>query len=241
MKAGELIVIGARPSVGKTALALATCLSLTSNGIPVHFFSLEMSRGQVTDRIFSMRSGVPLTLILRGKIGDDEATKINETANIFRREPFRIDDRHSLTATRLCSIARRAVRKHKVQLIAVDYLQLITSENPKEQRYLQVGMMALKLKQLARSCGIPVLLLAQLNRESEKRSDGKPKLSDLRESGDVEAHADVVLLPYPAPEDSGDKTVKLINVLVAKNRNGPTGEVTLCYRNQVVKFENAPA
>jgi replicative DNA helicase len=238
LKPGNLIVIGARPGCGKSALSLAIAINNSEQGIPVQFFSLEMTRSEITDRVFSMRSRVPMKLICRGRVPAGDNDRLIEAARSFATEPFILDDRNNLTASRLTSAVRRAIRRHKIKLVVVDYLQLLTPDNPRDQRHLQVGMLALRMKQLARSCNVAVLLLSQLNRESENRSDGKPKLSDLRESGDIEAHADVVLLLHPQLDSATKKPTGLNDVIIAKNRNGPMGEISLNYANLIVKFEN---
>jgi len=239
MKGGNLIVVGGRPGAGKSALALAITLNLSEESIPVYFASLEMSRVEITDRILAMRSRVPLKLIGRGQIDAEQSGRIVRAGNAFGMEPFHLHDHSGITAARLASNVRRAIRKQGAKLIVVDYLQLMTPENRKDQRYLQVGMLALRMKELARSCNVPVVLLSQLNRESESRSDNKPKLSDLRESGDIEAHADVVLLMHPHIDPATKNKTGLHDVIVAKQRNGPVGEVTLCYHNTIARFENA--
>jgi replicative DNA helicase len=245
LKPGNQIVIGARPSCGKTALAAAIAVNVVNAGIPVHFFSMEMSREEITERIISMRSSIPLKVIQRGqnpdgrKITGEQVERIQTAAESFRQCPFYLDDNCGLTAARLASSVRRAVRRRGVKLVVIDYLQLMSPENERDPRHLQVGTLARRVKQMARLCNVPVILLAQLNRENEKRSGGKPRLSDLRESGEIEAHADVVVLLNPQAERPVDNDqFRLIDVIIAKHRNGPTAEVTLGYRGPVVRFES---
>lgn len=238
LKPGQLAVVGARPGCGKTAFGLAVATATSAAGVGVLFASLEMSRAELMDRVAAMRSGVPLRTIQHGALTPEQAGVVHDACSAVGREPLVIvaDD---LSAARLTALTRRCVRRHRVGLVVVDYLQLLRPENPKDPRHLQVGTLARRMKQLARACGVPVLLLAQLNREVEGRPGGKPRLADLRESGEIEAHADTVLLLHPQPDQDAGAAVWNTDVVVAKNRNGPTGEVTLGYRRRVVRFENA--
>jgi replicative DNA helicase len=158
----------------------------------------------------------------------------------FSREPFNIDDTSSLSAARLASAVRRAIRRKGIELVIIDYLQLMYPENERCPREEQVGTLAKRAKQLARQCKIPVLLLAQLNRQSEGRADRRPRLADLRESGQIECHADVVMLLHPQvdPTTTTEPSVTT-DVLIEKNRNGPVGVVSLEYRRGITRFENA--
>jgi len=150
--------------------------------------------------------------------------------------PVFIDDRVARTATQVAATARRHARRHGVRLLVVDYLQLLRPENPKEPRYLQVGASAKRLKELAREAGVAVLCLAQLNRQAENRPDGMPRLSDLRDSGEVEQDADVVLLLHRLDTDEM-ASIHRVDLVVAKQRNGPTGTVPLDYHRPFTRFE----
>jgi replicative DNA helicase len=198
-----------------------------------------MPRAEISDRILSMRSGVPLRAIQRGRLDGEQPAAVIAAARSFSREPFAIIDAADLTAARLGSIVRRAVRRRGVKLVVIDYLQLLRPENDRDPRHLQVGTLARRVKQLARACGVPVVLLAQLNRESENRTGGKPRLADLRESGEIEAHADAAILIHPRPDQPADAPVWLSDLIVAKNRNGPVGEVALEYQRPLTRFANA--
>ncbi|MCE9564937.1 MAG: AAA family ATPase [Planctomycetes bacterium] len=240
LKAGQLIVVGARPGCGKTALALGIASNVAASGFPVLFASLEMSATEITDRLFAVRSGVPLRMIQSGQLNEHHSAAVCDAAAKLRGEPLEVDDAPDLTAARLAAIVRRAVRRRGVKLVVVDYLQLMRPENERDPRHLQVGTIARRVKQLARACNVPVLLLAQLNREAENRTGGKPKLSDLRESGEIEAHADAVLLLNPQPDQPPESPVWATDCIIAKNRSGPTGELTLAYRRTITRFENSP-
>lgn len=247
---GELIVVGARPSRGKSALGLTFASNVSEQGIPVLFVSLEMSAGQLGDRLLAMRSGVGMSLFTRGVMrgavmGDDQLARLAEAAR--RRPgqaPIYFDDKPGRTAAEILSAARRAVRRRKVGLIVVDYLQMIRSANPKEHREAQVADISRNMKVMARSCGVPVVCLAQLNRESEKEKR-RPRMSDLRESGAIEQDTDKgILIHDPEPTDGGEGAERAaqrkVELVVDKQRNGPTGVVEVWYAAPVMRFENMP-
>ena len=239
LKAGQLVVVGARPGCGKTALALAIAAHASAAGERVLFASLEMSKGEMMDRLLSMRSDVPMGLIQTGRLKETESSRVYAAAMKFHGEPFEMDDSADLTAARLAAMVRRAVRRRGVKLVIVDYLQLMRPENERDPRHLQVGTLSRRLKQLARSCKVPVIVLAQLNRQVEGRQDGKPKLSDLRESGEIEANANTVILIHPQPDQRHDSPVWLTDLIIAKNRGGPIGEVTVDYHRARTRFADS--
>jgi replicative DNA helicase len=234
---GQLVIVGARPGVGKTAFALALALHWTRAGIPTLLFSLEMPHGEIIDRAASARSNVPLSNVRAGKLSAGQTERLASAADQMRREPLFIDDGCALSAARMGAVVRRAVRRNGVRAVVVDYLQLLAPENPKENRTQQVGLMARRAKMTARACGVPLLVLSQLNREMENRPDAKPRLSDLRESGEIEQHADAVVFLAPQKVDP-NSPVWPVDVIVAKNRNGPVGEVTIDYNRPFTRFEN---
>ncbi len=240
LRPGELIVVGARPSVGKTSFCLNIADHLAVGGTPVLFFSLEMPATDITERLLSMTSKVPMYRFARPRDlseRDIDAVFVAGSPTGIAGVPLFIEDTPDQTASRIASEARRAVLKHGVQLIVVDYLQLMCPENSSENRTQQVGAQALKMKNMARSLNVPVILLSQLNRDVE-HGGRLPRLSDLKESGDIEAHADrVILLHREANLPAGDQ-VWPIELVLAKNRNGPVGEMRLAYRRPVLQFEN---
>ncbi|VTT97955.1 replicative dna helicase : Replicative DNA helicase OS=Singulisphaera acidiphila (strain ATCC BAA-1392 / DSM 18658 / VKM B-2454 / MOB10) GN=Sinac_0836 PE=4 SV=1: DnaB: DnaB_C [Gemmataceae bacterium] len=238
LKGGQLIVIGARPGCGKTALGLAVAESNAATGNAVLFASLEMGNRELMNRVFAMRSGVPLRTIASGKLNGDQAEAVTKSGQEFAKQPFFLVTVPDLSAARLAAIVRRGIRRRGVKLVVVDYLQLLKPENERDPRHLQVGTLARRLKQLARTCDVPVILLAQLNREVENRADGKPRLADLRESGEIEAHADAVLLLHARPNQDANAAVWTTDVIIAKNRNGPVAEVALSYRRPLTRFED---
>ncbi|VTR92161.1 replicative dna helicase : Replicative DNA helicase OS=Singulisphaera acidiphila (strain ATCC BAA-1392 / DSM 18658 / VKM B-2454 / MOB10) GN=Sinac_0836 PE=4 SV=1: DnaB: DnaB_C [Gemmata massiliana] len=243
LRGGDLLVLGARPSLGKTALSLNIAERVAAAGNPVLFFSLEMRAREITDRLLSMRSGVPMSKMARAKDlgkGDLDAlfragTGSNSALGAL---PLYIEDTPNVTAARISTVARRACRKYGIGLIVVDYLGLIRPEDARANRSQQIGDIALRMKNLARSLDVPVILLSQLNRDLE-HAKRRPQLSDLRESGDIEAHADLVFLLHREPDLPASDPVWPVDVVVAKQRNGPTGDVRLSYRRPVLRFENA--
>lgn len=242
LRPGELVVVGARPSIGKTALCLNVAVNAATDGVPALMFSLEMPESEIGGRLLAMGSGVPMHRFTRApSIRPDEASRLAAVASSDGLGGCHIylDDTSDATAARIAAQTRRAVRRFKVGLVVVDYLQLMRPENPRDNRTQQVGTLALRMKHMARDCGVPVVLLSQLNREVEHRGGAKPRLADLRESGDIEAHADRVMLLHREPNQDEHAEVWPIEVIVAKNRNGPIGDVTLAYRRPVLRFENA--
>jgi len=229
----ELIVLGARPSVGKTSLALEFLGRVWSQPHAVFLASIEQSRLELTERLLARQARVNGQDVRRGLLSNQQMDQLFQGSQALYGLPFHIDDAHAQTVSRIGALARRLHRKHALALVCVDYLQLVTPENPKEPRRDQVGMVARRLKALARELDVPVLALAQLNRESENRVDRKPRLSDLRESGEIEQHADLVMLLH-----RDDDRPDLLELLVRKNRNGPTGEVTLTFHRETFRFED---
>ncbi len=246
----ELIILAARPSVGKSALAEAIAVNVAAQaiatnvagGTAVLHFSLEMGTEQIADRLLAMHSGVPMNRIARSiGLSETEVAKIASAGQAARALPYYVEDSRRLTADQLAAIARRYVHRHQVGLIVVDYLHLLEPENPREKKYYQIGLIGRRLLQLAGECNIPVLALAQLNRDPEDRPDGKPKLSDLRDSGELEQDANVVVFlsrPPKQADEAPNAEVWSIDVNVAKNRNGPTGEFTMNYRRPCLRFED---
>jgi replicative DNA helicase len=240
LKPGQMIVLGARPGGGKTALALNIAANVAGAGESVLFFSMEMPKEEIADRLLAMGSDVRLIRISRGKLDAAELDRLanQQTDAGVGTIPLWVDDRPGQSADQLLAVTRRAVRRHGVKLVIVDYLQLMRPENPRENRTQQVGTCARRIKQIARECRIPVLCLCQLNRQVEGRADARPLLSDLRESGEIEQHADAVVFLSPAANQDQSWEVWTIDVGVRKNRNGPTGDTALAYRRPVLRFEN---
>lgn len=238
-RGGEFIVLGSRPSQGKTALAVAFLLAAAEAGVSALMFSLEMSATEVASRVLSMRSDVPLNQI-RGRLQDEQNTvhRLIETVEQSRL-PMWIDDRPDHTVSSMTSVAKRAVRKHKVGMVVIDYLQLMNHEGGKnDNQSIRVGNTSRRLKLLARALQVPVVCLAQLNRDCESRADKRPNLSDFRETGAIEQDADVAMMLWPDETtiNPHDPT-QVIRVCVEKQRNGPRTVVPLDYRRTVVRFQ----
>lgn len=239
---GQLVVLGARPSQGKTALALHLAVAAGATG-PVLFASLEMSAEQISARELALRSGIGHALIDAGGVPDHQATQLSVAAQGIYDGNVHILDRPGATLGQIRGAARRlmATAKQGLALVVVDYLQLMRAERgaKAENRALEVAQFSSGLKQLARELEVPVLALSQLSRESEKRLDKRPLLADLRESGALEQDADVVLLlhrPGVYERNPEDRTAE---VLIAKQRNGPTGLAALRFDPDTMRFTDA--
>lgn len=236
---GQLTIIGARPSVGKSALATQLSVSVAKAGYPNVVFSHEMLEDEVFDRMMAAEARVTLPR-LRGvhKLDEQDVERI-----ILQCEPGRlgglpifIDEQQGVTANVISSITRNWVYRHGVRMIFIDYLQLVESEESDSQRYLQVGNSCKALKRVAKECKVAVVCLSQLSRKVEERPDKTPMISDLKESGDIEAHADVVMLLHRLDNDDKSPTHR-VNILVEKNRHGPCGVVSTAYQRRFTKFE----
>jgi replicative DNA helicase len=244
LQPSELIIVAGRPSMGKTALGLniAEHIALVEER-PVLFFSLEMSRQQVAQRILCSRARVDSQLLRRGRCGTRDLEKLTAVANEIRHKPLFIDDTSSLTVLELRARARIAARKHKIRAIFVDYLQLMHSPGA-ESRQIEVAEISRGLKALAKELRVPVVAMAQLNRKPADRSGYKPLMSDLRESGAIEQDADVIALLHResyyhqrSEGETGDEDNKA-ELHIAKQRNGPVGLVELQFNRQFTRFDN---
>ena len=232
LRDSELIILAARPGVGKTTLALQIARR-ASECVPVFFASLEQPHQELAERLLAAESGIDGHKLRLGTVAGMECQRLSDVGATLSKRPIFIDDLPSQTTLRIAANARRLKQRHKVGLVIVDYLQLIQAEDRKLPRHEQVASMSRRLKILARELNIPVIALSQLNRASENRTDREPRLADLRESGAVEQDADVAILLHQPSE-----TEPLITANVAKHRNGPTGKVTLFFRAELTRFEN---
>ena len=236
----DLIIIAARPSMGKTSLALdiATHAAGLKEPSPGVFFSLEMSKEQLIRRQLAGKSRVSATRLRSGRLDNQDWVKIQTSAGTLLDFPVWIIDKSGLTPSQVRSQARRLKRKHGIKWIVIDYLQLMHEPKAKS-REQEVSTISRKLKGLAKELNIPVIALSQLNRDLEKRPNKRPQLADLRESGSIEQDADVVIFIYREAvykEDCENPT--LAEVIVAKQRNGPLGLVKLRYFAEFTSFEN---
>jgi replicative DNA helicase len=234
LHAGELIVIAARPSIGKTSLALAIARHVAQAGHAVFFVSLEQGRQDLADRLICAEGQFDHQQVRKGMLNAAEWEQIRAIGSELQSLPIHIDDGAPQGMLRIAANARRLKSQHQIGLVIVDYLQMVEAQDAKETRQEQVAGVARRLKQLAKELGIPLVALAQLNRQPEGRQDRRPRLADLRESGAIEADADTVLLMHRPDEQDKSR----IEVLVEKQRNGPTGEFTLAFRPACMRFEN---
>jgi replicative DNA helicase len=224
LRDSELMVIGARPSVGKTAFGLALARNVLGQARPVLFVSLEQSQTELGNRLACAEAGIDLQRLRRGTLSKDEVARFKEAGDRLAGLRLHVDDEPFQRVMRVIATARRLKLREGIRLVVVDYLQLVEADNPKDPRHVQVGAISRRLKQLARDLSLPVVALAQVNRAAEDRQGQKPRLADLRESGSIEADADTVLLLHRTDEDPN-----VLEVDVAKQRNGPTGSVTLTF------------
>jgi replicative DNA helicase len=235
----ELIIIAARPSMGKTALALnfANHMVLREKK-PVLFFSLEMPATQLAMRLLCIESMIDSQKVRTGYISADELRKLSDVAERISRAPLYIDDTPAIGIFELRAKARRIIQREKVGAIIVDYLQLLTTPT-RAERHLQIAEISRSLKQLSRELEVPVIALSQLSRAVEARTDQRPQLSDLRESGSIEQDADVVLFIYREEKVKKETTRKgVAEIIVAKQRNGPQGSVDLRFWERFTRFDN---
>ena len=235
----DLIILAARPSVGKTSLALDMMRHAAMvEKKTVAFFSLEMSQTQIMDRLLGMQSGIPFWEIRTGRLSDKKFMKLADTMGELADANLFIDDQAGQHINAIRTKARRLVLEKGLDIIFVDYLQLMHGSN-KESRTLEVGEISQGLKNIAKELNVPVVALSQLSRAIEQRQGRRPQLSDLRESGSIEQDADVVMFIdreetwNPDTENKG-----IAELIVAKHRNGPTGLVKLAFVNEIASFRN---
>lgn len=244
----ELVIIAARPSVGKTAFALNVVRNIITEGVAsgsspvVLFFSLEMARIELAERLLCCQSRVDSHKVRKGHLNSDDIQKLMDAGDVLRRAKLYIDDTPSRTMIQIGASARRLMKKHEkdggLKLVVIDYLQLIEPENRRDPRQEQVAQISRRLKFLARELNIPVIALAQVNRASEDRQDHKPRLSDLRESGSIEQDADTCMMLHRPGKFDGTQDDNILEIIVAKQRNGPTGEITLTWMKEYNRYEN---
>ncbi len=238
-QANELIVLAARPSVGKTAFALNIARHVVvEEGLPVLFVSLEQARVELAERLLCCQARVDSHRIRRGHLDHDDMTKIMEAGDILGQAKLFIDDTPGQSMLRIAANARRLKKRHDLRMVIIDYLQLIDPDDKRDSRQEQVAAISRRLKFLARELKLPVVALAQVNRSSEDRQDHRPRLSDLRESGAIEQDADTVLMLHRPDYHEPGKDEGSVEVIIAKQRNGPTGEIGLMYIKQYMRFEN---
>lgn len=240
LQKSDLVILAARPSMGKTSLALDVIRHVGVHlKMPVGIFSLEMSRDQLVDRLLSAQSDVNLWKIRTGHLNDEDFEKIGEAMGVLSESQIFIDDAAGSNVMDVRTKARRLAMEHNVSLLVVDYLQLMSGHNT-ENRVQEVSEISRSLKILARELNIPILALSQLSRGVENRPDKVPQLSDLRESGSIEQDADVVMFIYREDMYKGrdSRRPNIAEIHIKKHRNGPTGQIDLYFDQDKTSFKN---
>jgi replicative DNA helicase len=241
LQRSDMVILAARPSVGKTSLALSIAHNAAKKyGQRIAFFSLEMSNEQVVQRLISAETAIDSQRLRRGEIVDDEWGRFMKATSDLAETLFFVDDTPGISALELRTKARRLHAEVGIDLLVVDYLQLMRGDYRSENRVQEISAISRALKGLARELNVPVLALSQLSRGVESRTDKRPILSDLRESGALEQDADVVIFIY-RDEMYNENTERknIADVIVAKHRNGPTGTVALYFKKELAQFREA--
>jgi len=236
----DLVIVAGRPSMGKSAFCLSVIENMAvEHKIPIAFFSLEMSKEQLAQRLLCSLARVNAQNVRTGFLSSKDWPKLTSAAGKLSESPIYIDDTAGMSIFEIRAKARRLKSKHDIQLIVLDYLQLMNSGGRVESRQQEISEISRRLKALARELGVPVIAISQLSRAVESRQDKRPMLSDLRESGSIEQDADLVMLLVreeyynPTEENRG-----LAEVIIAKQRNGPVGTVPLTFIKELARFEN---
>jgi replicative DNA helicase len=237
LQASNLIILAARPGQGKTAFTVNIAQHVAINDkSPVGIFSLEMSKEELVDRLLVSQSDIDAWKLKTGKLTEDDYDKLSVAMGQLAEAPIFIDDTPGLSIPEMRTKARRLQSEHNLKLLIVDYLQLANAGKKFENRVNEVSYISQSLKNMARELKIPVIGVSQLSRAVEQRGGGKPQLADLRESGAIEQDADVVMFLYSADEEFTSQ--RIVNVLIAKHRNGPVGEKELLFRGDRIRFYN---
>lgn len=240
LQPSDLVLVAARPSMGKTAFVLNIAQYVAfHSGLSTAIFSLEMSKEQLVNRLFSLESRVDAQLLRSGSLTDSDWEKLIEGAGTIGRSNLIIDDTPGISISELRSKCRKYKLEHDLKLIIIDYLQLMSGSGRSDSRQQEISDISRSLKGLARELNVPVVALSQLSRQVEQRPDHRPMLSDLRESGAIEQDADVVMFIYRDDyynKDTPDKNIA--EIIIAKQRNGPIGTINLVWLPQYTKFAN---
>jgi replicative DNA helicase len=235
---GQMVVIAARPAIGKSTLALDLARAAAiKHRLATVMFSLEMSRNEITMRLLSAEARVPLQAMRTGQLGEDDWTRLARRMSEVVDAPLFIDDSPNMSMMEIRAKCRRLKQRHDLRMVIVDYLQLMTSPRRVENRQQEVSEMSRSLKLLAKEVDVPVVAISQLNRGPEQRNDKRPLLSDLRESGSIEQDSDVVILLHR--EDAYERESPRAgeaDMIIAKHRNGPTTTVTVAFQGHYSRF-----
>jgi replicative DNA helicase len=237
---GDLIIVAGRPSMGKTTLAVNIAENAAiGSQVPTAIFSMEMPSQQLAFRMISSLGRVDQTHLRTGRFPDEDWSRINTAVQLMSEAPIFIDDTPGLSPTEIRARARRLQREHGLGLIVIDYLQLMAVPGNKENRATEISEISRSLKALAKELSLPVIALSQLNRSVEQRTDKRPVMSDLRESGAIEQDADMIVFIYREEVYNQDTPRKgIADIAIAKQRNGPIGDFPLTFVGRYTKFEN---
>jgi len=240
LQPGDLIIIAGRPSMGKTTLAVNIAENAAiGSKIPTALFSMEMPAQQLAFRMISSLGRVDQTHLRTGTFPDEDWSRINTAVQLMSEAPIFIDDTPGLSPTEIRARSRRLQREHGLGLIVVDYLQLMSVPGSKENRATEISEISRSLKALARELSVPIIALSQLNRSVEQRTDKRPVMSDLRESGAIEQDADLIIFIHREEVYNQDTPRKgIADIVIAKQRNGPIGDFPLTFVGRYTKFEN---
>jgi len=243
LQKGEMIIVAGRPSMGKTSFALNIAEHIgADNNIPVVIFSLEMSKQQLVERFLCSRGHLDSQLVRKGMLDTEQLQSLTAVGSELFEKPIFVDDTPGLTPLVIRAKCRRLKAQHDIQCVLIDYLQLMSLGGRVESRQQEISTISRYLKALARELEVPVVVLSQLNRSPEGREGHRPRMSDLRESGSIEQDADVIMLlhreDYYRRGDPDHVDTNTADVIIAKQRNGPTGVVTLTFNGKFTRFEN---
>jgi len=241
--AGQMIIVAARPAMGKSTLALdiARAAAIGNNSTTV-FFSLEMGRAEIAMRLLSAEATIPMQTLRKGALDQADYRKLAATQARINEAPLFIDDSANLTLVEIRAKCRRLKQQHNLKMVVIDYLQLLSSGKKVESRQQEVSEFSRALKLLSKELEVPVVALSQLNRASEQRADKMPAISDLRESGSLEQDADVVILLHrESSYEKENSRAGEADLILAKQRNGPTGTVTVAFQGHYSRFQNMPS
>jgi replicative DNA helicase len=238
LHSGQMIIVAARPAMGKSTFALDLCRSASiANNLTSCFFSLEMTRSEITMRLLSAEAKIPLNHIRNGNMQEGDWDKLARHMGKVSSAPMFIDDSPNMTMMEIRAKARRLKQRHGLRLMVIDYMQLMTSGKKVESRQLEVSEFSRQIKLLAKELGVPIIALSQLNRGPEQRGDKRPMMSDLRESGSIEQDADMVILLHRDDVYEKESTRPgEADLLVVKHRNGATRDITVAFQGHYSRF-----
>ncbi len=241
LQPSDLLIIAGRPGQGKTSFLLSLAKNAArTNNKHIAIFSMEMSNEQVVQRLISQETGIDSQRLRLGKLTEREWELFTEAVDSFSRTRIFLDDTPAISPTQMRAKCRRLHLEHRLDLVIVDYLQLMRGDQYNDNRVQEVSNISRNLKVLARELNVPVLAAAQLSRAVEQRADKKPILSDLRESGSLEQDADIVMFIYREDKDNPDSPMKNVTeIIISKHRNGPTGSAKLVFREELAQFVDA--